>query len=243
MENLSIEDIEEDYKGTAFEGISFVLDTHSRSFEVLADSSKQPDDFVSILNSLLEEDKKDLQSKIFSEDNLHIVDVLRYVLDIIDFFETSLTTKIRSEDPVDEWQIYEDELAEVSRNMGNLTSSELQSSFDSPLDFLSVKSQTVKQIITILSYQGNEPQEGDFFTLDTGDDSYIYGQITEEVSHKKQVLEGNYYKYDLLAYDTDISSHELVEDSDEEVIRPAHSSRLEIFKTNMLFNSVNKSVR
>lgn len=237
MESSSIEDIESYYAGTAFEGISFVMDSHSPVIEFLNNStSKRPDDFVFILDSLLNQDKDEFQSKLFETETIHVTDILRYTLDLIDFFKTSLETKIRSSEIEDEWKIYLQELESVGHSTDNLEISELRSSFESPLDFLQIKSQTVRQIINILSYEGNEPTVDDYFVYNTGDEEYIYGQITEEVTHENRILEGNHYKYSVLAFDSELSEHDLVKNSDTQLIRPRHSSSLELFKTEPFFN-------
>lgn len=233
----SLDEIERDYEGTAFEGISFVIDSHSDVVDFLSKSSEnRPDNFVAILELLLNNDTNEFQSLLFANEHIHVLDVLRYILDLIDFFETSLITKLRSSSLDSDWEVYTTELNEVGHPTEDLELEELRSSFESPLDFLKIKSQTVKQIINILSYQGNEPTEGDYFVYTVSTDSYIYGQITEEVNHENRILEGNHYKYNVLAFGSELSEHDLVKSSGSNLIRPRHSSSLELFKTEPFFN-------
>lgn len=230
----SVEDIESDYEGTAFEGISSVMSTHPDVVDFICnETDRKPDNFISIIEDISSEDQTELEEKSIKNTDVHIVDVLQYILDLLSFFETSIHNKMQSSE-LTGWELYKNEIDSKRDLVVDQDIEELQSDFESPLVFLHIKSKTAMKLLEFLSYQGNEPTLGDYFIYSTEDDSYIYGRITEKIVPENQIIDGCYYRYDILAYGSEVSDHKLINKSDE-LLRPIHSNSLEFFNTEQFF--------
>lgn len=231
------------YSSTLFEGTSNVLESHEEvvSFIIEGEFGFLPEDFLDIIDAFLMGGSPDFVDDIIDSDVVKFVDFLRLSRDLMSLYHTNTMELDNSDDPWKEYIHEVHSVENVPNSLAQTISHQFIDSFDHPKYVFEMKLVTVEELIGVLSYGDSEPSVGDYFVYEAVDDKsgdklgHIYGRITEQIEPDEEIIEANYYSFNVLAYDTTAGSHEFVEQSEDVVIKPHHSEDLTLQTSNALF--------